>query len=45
MRRISRTSAIPAHQQFVSRTQTLLDQICCPTNFPFKVFQRLERPD
>src|SRR6266853_2810294 len=27
---ISRAAAVPAYQQLVSRTQTLIDQICCP---------------
>jgi hypothetical protein len=37
MRRIGRTSTIPAHEQFVSGPQTLLDQIggLCDLRFEF----------
>jgi hypothetical protein len=42
MRSISRTSAIPAYQQFVSRTQTSIDQICCASNLRIKGDERLQ---
>jgi hypothetical protein len=45
MRSVSSAPTIPAHQQFVSRAQALLNEICCPGNFPLNVLQRLERLD
>ena len=42
---IGRAAAVPAHQQFVSCAQTLIDQICCPSDFPLKVLQRFQRTD
>jgi hypothetical protein len=35
-------AAVPAHQQFVSRTQTLIDQICCLSNLRINVDKRLQ---
>jgi len=39
---VSRAAAVPAHQQFVSRTQTLIDQICCLSNLRIKIDKRLQ---
>jgi hypothetical protein len=42
MRRISRTSTIPAHEQFVSGPQTLLDQIGGLFELRVKIGKRLQ---
>jgi hypothetical protein len=42
MRSISRTSAVPAYQQLVSRTQALIDQIPCLSNLRIKGYERLQ---
>ena len=39
---VSRAAAVPAHQQFVSRTQALIDQICCLSNLRIKIDKRLQ---
>src|SRR6266581_2534505 len=42
MRRIGRTSTIPAHEQFVSGPQTLLDQIGGLCDLRVKIGKRLQ---
>src|SRR5207249_6756556 len=45
MCRISRAPAVPANKQFVSRAQTLPDQIGSFCDSRFKFLERLKRPD
>jgi len=39
---VSRAAAVPAYEQFVSRRQTLIDQICCLSNLRIKIDKRLQ---
>jgi hypothetical protein len=36
---VSRAAAVPAHQQFVSRTQALIDKICCLAELRLNILQ------
>lgn len=42
MRGVSRAASIPADEQFVSRAQTLLDQICRLCDFCIEIDKRLQ---
>jgi hypothetical protein len=43
MRRIGCAAAVPANEQFVSRAQTLLNQVCGRRYLQVEVEKRLER--